>query len=422
VKPAVRIHGIAAGGDGVGTLADGRVVFVPRAAPGDLLELKQVVPSRRFARARIARVMEASPDRVTPPCPHYQGDECGGCQLQHLSAPAQRLARSRLVGDALRRIGHLPVEDPDLIPSETEWEYRSRVTLAVAFPGRGSREPRIGFHRFDRPSQTFELTRCPIARPEVNDLWTAFRDHRAKLPRNTERLILRIDRTGGRHAIVKTTGTDSWPRARELGTSLATAGCAVTLWWQPEGGAARVLFGSSDPYPATVFEQIHPEMGDRVRAYAVGELGDTGGCHVWDLYAGIGETTRRITPFGNRQSAVPTTVESVELDARAVRLAEERGPEDGITRHAGRVEDLIDRLRPAHRVIVNPPRTGLASEVTDRLAARPPNRLVYVSCDPATLARDVSRLATSFRLCRIQAFDLFPQTAHIETVATLEPV
>jgi 23S rRNA (uracil1939-C5)-methyltransferase len=203
----------------------------------------------------------------------------------------------------------------------------------------------------------------------------------------------------------------------------------VTLWWHPEDGAPRVLFGQTETFPATVFEQVHPAMGDRVRAYAVTRLGALDQRHVWDLYAGIGETTLRI--HGLSSSA---TVESVELDGRAVRLADQRGPQERVTRHAGRVEDLITRLRPAHAVILNPPRTGLHPDVINTLmvppsrraaepsnrATEPPSRIVYVSCDPATLARDVSRLASRYRLGDLRAFDLFPQTAHVETVATLE--
>ncbi len=404
----IRVHGIAAGGDGVGTLPDGRVVFVPRTAPGDLVTLRDVRPSRRFARARLDTIIEPSPERVPPACPHYDGDECGGCQLQHLGADPQRAARRRLVGDALRRIGHLAVPDPGLAPSDREWEYRTRITLAIGPGG-------IGFHPLDRADRVFDLTRCPIARPELNARWGSIRARRDLLPRNAERLVLRVDRAGNTHAIVKTRGTRVWTGAAELGTALQESDLPTTLWWEPEGGVARAVFGADDAYPATVFEQIHPVMGDRVRAYAVGQLGDLSGLHVWDLYAGIGETTALL------HGVVPPTIESVELDPRAVRLAEERGPAQGITRHAGHVEDLIGRLRPAGAAIVNPPRTGLADSVAAHLTAASLRRLVYVSCDPATLARDLGRLGSACRLVDLACFDLFPQTAHVETVATLEP-
>lgn len=402
----VRIRGIVAGGDGVGTLEDGRAVFVPRTAPGDLIEPAEVRFAKRFARARIGRVLEASPARVMPACPHYEADGCGGCQLQHLSADAQREARRRLVVDAFRRIGHLEIDEPTLEPSETEWEYRTRVSLAVH--GRT-----IGYHRVGRPGDVFDLVRCAIARPELNALWAALRRRRRLLPTAADQVVLRVDRSGGRHLLVRVKGTEAWIAARELGEALAREGIPVVLWWWPEGGAPRTVYGAREAFPATVFEQVHPVMGDRVRAHAITELGDLAGRHAWDLYAGIGESTRTIRERG-------ATVESVEHDRRAVELAEARGPAEGVTRLAARVEAAIERLHTPDVVLVNPPRTGLGAEVAGHLAVRRPGRVVYVSCDPATLARDAARLADHFRPEHIAAFDLFPQTAHVECVVRFE--
>jgi 23S rRNA (uracil1939-C5)-methyltransferase len=152
-------------------------------------------------------------------------------------------------------------------------------------------------------------------------------------------------------------------------------------------------------------------MGDKVRSFAVEQLGEVGGRKLWDLYAGIGETTAQLVSRGAR-------VESVELDRRAVAEAEARGPT--ARRLAGRVEDVVTQLRPPDGVITNPPRTGMDERVTAELERVRPKCVVYVSCDPATLARDLQRLP-SFRLTAVRAFDLFPQTTHVETVATLEP-
>ncbi len=415
VSEAVRIRSIAAGGDGVGTLGDGRTVFVPRTAPGDLAELTVLSFAKRFARARLDRLVERSPDRVAPPCPHYEKDDCGGCQLQHLHEDAQRTARRRLVADALQRIGRLDAAEPPLEPSDREWEYRAKISLAV-------RGPVIGYHKLGRPDQIFDLRRCPIARPEINRLWTALRANRRLFPRNATHVVLRVDRDGGRHVIVRVKGAEVWLGAREMGESLGRAGVPAVLWWEPEGGAPRTVFGAREAYPAMVFEQVHPGMGDRVREYAVASLGSIAGKHLWDLYAGIGETTRALAALG-------ATVESVELDRRAVALAEARGPADGVTRHPGRVEDALPRLRAPDAILVNPPRTGLGEEVTAQLSERfsssqppAPSTLIYISCDPATLARDISRLRTCCRVRDLRSFDLFPQTAHVETVARLEPL
>jgi 23S rRNA (uracil1939-C5)-methyltransferase len=168
--------------------------------------------------------------------------------------------------------------------------------------------------------------------------------------------------------------------------------------------------GAAGPFPATVFEQVHPAMGDKVRAFALAALGQVQGCHVWDLYAGIGETTSALVLAG-------ASVESVESDRRAVAEAEARGP--AAKRHVGRVERILGRLRTPSLVITNPPRTGMDQRVAAELERLSPKRIVYVSCDPATLARDLTRMP-SFRLVTAVAFDLFPQTAHVETVAVLD--
>jgi 23S rRNA (uracil1939-C5)-methyltransferase len=406
----IRILRLAAGGDGVGRLEDGRAVFVPRTAPGDLVELARVRSHRRFARALIGRVIEPAAGRMVPRCPHYTRDECGGCQLQHLDGETQRAARAGFVGEALRRMARLDRPDPPLAAAPDDWGYRSKLTLHASPDGR-----RIGLHPVDRPDQLFDLEWCYITSPRLMELWREVRRRRRLLPTALQRLVLRLDRSGGRHLVAMVAGTAQWRSARELAGMLASAGVPATLWWQPEGGAARSVAGSDGAFPATVFEQVHPAMGDRAREAALDALGPIAGLHVWDLYAGIGETTARLVAAG-------ASVESVESDVRAVRLADERGPAPSpvIRRHAGRTEDVVASLRDPAAVITNPPRTGMDERVTADLRARRPRRIVYVSCDPATLARDIVRLGSGFEVRSVEAFDLFPQTAHVESVTLLE--
>ena len=396
----VRILRIATGGDGVGRLEEGRTVFVPRTAPGDLVELAHVREHRRYARARMGRVLEPSPARVEPRCPHYVQDDCGGCQLQHLSPTAQREARRTIVGDAFRRIAKLEIGDPELVPASEEFEYRTKITLHVDAGGR------IGLHPLDQPDRVFDLVRCHITRTELMSLWRELRSRRELLPRGLRQIVLRLDRRGERHVILVL--RDDTARAAAAAI-LEALGEGVTLWLQPEGGEARAIGGPGRPFPATVFEQVHPAMGDRVRAHAIAGLSDVAGRHVWDLYAGIGETTAALAGAG-------ASVESVESDPRAVAEAEARGPR--AKRHVGRVERVVARLGAPDLVITNPPRTGMDERVTAALATAAPARIVYISCDPATLARDLTRLP-DFRLQSAVAFDLFPQTAHVETVAVL---
>ncbi|MGH7498030.1 MAG: class I SAM-dependent RNA methyltransferase [Gemmatimonadales bacterium] len=401
----VRILRLAAGGDGIGKLEDGRTVFVPRTAPGDLVELTALREHRRFARARPGRLLEPGSERVEPRCPHFVRDDCGGCQLQHISLPAQQEARRSFVGDALRRLARLDVPDPDLVVAAKAFEYRTKLTLAA---GRGGNP--IGLRRYDRPDEIFALDRCHITIPELMSLWRELRALVRLLPEDLTRLVLRQDRSGGLHVVVRSDAAVVWDAGPKLRAELSSRGQEATIWWHPEAGAPRAVAGAGEAYPATVFEQIHPEMGDQVRHFAVEQLGDIAGRRIWDLYAGIGETTAILAGAG-------ASVESVEMDRRAVATAESTGP--SARRHAGRVEDLLDELSRPDLVVTNPPRTGMDPRVAAAIERARPARVVYVSCDPATLARDITRLP-SYRLSAVRAFDLFPQTAHVETVAVLD--
>jgi 23S rRNA (uracil1939-C5)-methyltransferase len=323
----------------------------------------------------------------------------------HLDIATQRDVKSRMVGDAMRRIGKLDIADPEVIPAPQELGYRTKVTFAV-------RGKVIGLHRLGEAGDVFEVSRCLLIDAALDDLHQRGRALRSLLPADTEQVVLRLDAEGGRHLVVRTTG-GAWRGHADLGKRL---GNDIVLWWHPEDGAARAIHGSSNPWPATVFEQVHPAVGTMVRAEAVTTLlqGRAPAGVVWDLYAGIGETTSMLAKAG-------LEVESVELDARAVALAEERGP-SGPRRLAGDVAHRMVRMSRPQLVITNPPRTGMDEAVTAGLANSGADRIVYVSCDPATLARDIRRLSDAYRLTQVQAFDQFPQTAHVETIATLERV
>lgn len=370
--------------------------------------------AKRYARAEVAGLVAASADRVDPACPHYLGDDCGGCQLQHLTMPAQLAAKRAMVGEALRRIAKLEVEDPEIVPAASAWGYRNKVTLTAAERGR-----RIGFHRQGRAGEIFDLDRCRIADAALMDCWAVVRGHRDLLPEGVDQLVLRRDRAGTVHLTARVTWQTAWVHARQLHAILVRRGAPAVLWWEPEQGAPRAVAGADEAYPAAVFEQVHPAMGDQVRHWAVAQLGELGGTTAWDLYAGVGETTALLADAG-------AAVVSVEVDARAVREAERRGPTAGARRHAGRAEEVVPGLARPDEVVTNPPRAGMDERVSAAIAEAGPRRLAYVSCDPATLARDLARMRSMWRggtpprLAALRAFDLFPQTAHVETVAILE--
>jgi 23S rRNA (uracil1939-C5)-methyltransferase len=401
VTEAVRILRIAAGGDGVGRLADGRTVFVPRAAPGDLIEPAEVRLHARFARAQVGRILEPGPGRVRPRCSHYRDDDCGGCQLQHLDRPGQHAARRAITGDALRRIARLSLDDPDLESTDAEWNYRSRITLAV-----DPRGPVAGFHRAADPDAVFSLVRCEIADERLNTAWSAVSALTSAWPAALSHIVLRLGRDDGVHVVFRgpVKPAPSWGERSDM----------VTWWEAPDAEPRRLNPGADgvERIPPGVFEQVHRVMGARVRDFAVEQLGPVQGKLVWDLYAGIGETSSALAARG-------ALVESVELDPVAVAATPDAG-NSAVVRHTGTVEGWVDRMRPPRAVIANPPRAGMAESVTRALVARRPDRLVYISCDPATLARDLLRLRSAYRVTGLRCFDLFPQTAHVETVVRLD--
>ena len=401
MSESVRILRIAAGGDGVGRLADGRTVFVPRSAPGDLIETVDLRLHARFARASLGRLVEPGPGRVAPRCAHYRDDACGGCQLQHLDQPSQHAARRAIAGDALRRIAKLSLDDPELESRGPEWNYRSRITLAV--------DPRggvAGFHRVGDGEGVFPLVRCEIADERLNAVWHLVASACAEWPAALSHIVLRVGRDDNVHVVfrgpVKPDG--AWGDQPEF-----------VSWWEAPDARPRRLSGGNggaDQIPPGVFEQVHRSMGARVRDFAIEQLGPVDGELVWDLYAGVGETSTLLAQRGAR-------VESVELDPEAVATAERAGA-DRVVRHTGTVESWVDRMSPPSAAITNPPRAGMAESVVRALVSRSPRRIVYISCDPATLARDLSRVGTRYRVSGLRSFDLFPQTAHVETVVRLD--
>jgi len=407
----VAISGIAAGGDGVGHLADGRAVFVPRTGPGEQVRLRDgsVQLHRRFARGEVAEIVAATAERVVPPCPHYDQDQCGGCQLQHLSYPAQLAAKRVIVGDSLRRIGQLDVLDPEIVAAPTQWRYQTALALSV----RGST---IGFHPHDRPGRVFRLNDCHIADPALLELWHALADRLELFPERLTGITLRLDRAGVRHVIAES-GGEPWRTAERLRADVPF-GATLVCWWRPVDGAARVVAGPETGFPATAFAALHPAVADTARQWAVEQLDDIAGKLAWDCYGGSGDTAVLVAQGG-------ATVISVDADEKAVgwarRRPEIRSAGDRVRCIAGQVEDVLPSLPPAQVVVVAPPAAGLHWDVTLRLGGEPVSRLVYLSRHPATLARDLRRLNVNYRLRAVRAFDYLPQTASVLVAASLEP-
>ena len=399
----IDVESIAAGGDGVGR-AEGLVVFVPRTAPGDRARVRMAT-GKRFARGSLETLLSPSVTRVDPPCAHYVADRCGGCQLQHMGYEAQLAAKSGIVRDALQRIGKRESGAPEVVPSPRQWRYRAKLTLAMRATSRGWV---MGLHPYDAPGEIFQLVDCPITDERVVDSWREIMAAAIHLPRADElRGSIRI---ADRGAVAVIEGGREWARADAFFQAVPSL---TALWWAPEGARRRLVVEREHAHAGASFSQINPGVADVLRAYILDRARAHRPATVVDAYAGVGDTAVPLAQAGARVTAI-------ELDRDAAARCTARLPA-GSRVLAGRVEDLLPRAVPADVILVNPPRAGLDEQLTTFLQQRQPlaaRALLYISCNPATLARDLSRLS-AYRLASVRSFDMFPQTAHVETVCEL---
>ena len=382
----VTVESIAAGGNGVAR-ANGMAVFVPRTAPGDLAEVR-ITPRGRFGHGELVRLLEAGEARVTPRCQHYVPDRCGGCQLQHLAYSAQLEVKRRIIHDALVRIARREVELPSILPSPTPWEYRAKLTLTMRHEaGRWI----FGLHAYDNPARVFPLRECPISEPVLLTAWREIDAASSCLPRARE-LRGAVRRIGSELAFYLD-GAADWPRAREFARRSPSL---HLIRWKPDGGESRIVIDRREgDAPTASFEQVNAAVADALRLAVVSRALAVRPTSVVDAYAGSGTTSRMLAEQG-------VTVTAIEVDSDAVSYAASHAPVR-LSVRLGRVEDVLLDVLPADTVILNPPRAGLHARVTHALETHPrPRQILYVSCDPATLARDLARLP-SYRIAGLAA-------------------
>jgi 23S rRNA (uracil1939-C5)-methyltransferase len=403
----VTIDGIAAGGDGIAR-ADGIVVFVPRTAPGDRVRVA-LDTRKRFARGTVEELLTASAERIQPLCHHYRVDKCGGCQLQHIRYEAQLEAKRGIIRDAITRIGKRAVELPDIAASEKQWRYRRKLTLAMR--RRGDEDWVIGLHPYDDPVGVFQLTDCPITDDQVMQVWRQIMEARRFFPPGDElRASVRVADDG---ASIVMEGGNTWPDRAAFFSAVPTA---ATLWWRPLHRARTLVAerGTSTAPGSASFAQINAEVGRALHEYVLDRSAAHRPERVVDAYAGSGATAIPLARSGAR-------VVAIEADRDAAAQCAAQLPE-GSRMIVGRVEDALEQALPADVILINPPRTGIHERVAATLETitDAPRAVMYVSCDPATLARDLARMPR-YRIASLRAFDMFPQTAHVETVCELVP-
>lgn len=402
----VEIESIAAGGDGVGR-SEGLVLFVPRTAPGDLVSVN-FKSKGRFARGSVRSIDRPSPARVDPPCSHYTSDKCGGCQIQHIEYGVQLAQKQQIVRDAMTRIGKRTVETPGIVASPREWEYRTKLTLAIRTIGN---ERIAGLHRYDNPAEVFDLRQCPITDVRVVDTWLEIKQHLELLPGDDPELrgSVRVSEQGTSFVLM---GGSSWQSIGEFADAMKSL---VAIWWDPrEGRRQLVVDRRTHAEPLASFAQINPSAATLLRNHVTAAVKAMSPATLIDGYSGAGEIAIELARMEVRVTAI-------ELDREASEWSRSQLPEGSIAITA-RVEDVLMGEMPADTILLNPPRIGLDEGVTAILenASQKPGRVIYTSCNPATLARDVARMP-GYSIVAMKCFDMFPQTAHVETVCELEP-
>ena len=425
------IESLAYGGEAVAHLDDGRTAFVAGGCPGDVLVAEIVEERERFVRARVCEILTSSPDRVTPPCPYF--GVCGGCTWQHVSEGAQLHAKRRAVVDALTRIGHVGGAEAlvaETVASPSAYGYRNKVELVV---DTSTGRPRLGFHRAGS-AEIVAVDECLLLpkalRRSPKALGGALRYAAGEQDLGLSRVALRVAAHTKDVEIALWGEPGPFPRkpvAGTLGSALRTTSVVRVLAKGPlkerrvsgvevlsgKGYWRERLLGQTMTISAPSFFQVNTTAAEKLVALALDALDIDGSDRVVDLYAGAGTFTLPLAEIAGE-------VVAVEADSSAVRDLR-RNLESGQLWADVIGGDALRELPGIGRVdaaIVDPPRSGLHADAASALAATRALKIVYVSCDPATLARDTVALgACGYTLASATPVDLFPQTFHVEIVA-----
>ncbi len=453
----IPITGIAAEGKAI-TRYDDRVVFVPFAAPGDVADVQVTKKRRSYLEGRIVRFHGRSPHRTEPVCEHF--GICGGCKWQHLSYELQLEAKQQQVTDHFSRIGKLDFPEPEPITAAPETEfYRNKLEFTFTSrrwltedevsSGESFKELRgAGFHIPGRFDKVLDIDRCWLQPDPSNDIRRAIRDY--AIERNIEffdlvrqegflrTLIIRTSTTGEVMVIVVFFKDDGEEIERLLEFTAGRFPGITSLMYVINPKANDTIYdldvhlyrgrdhiteemeGLKFRVGPKSFYQTNPVQARQlygiVKEYALPRKHET----IYDLYTGTGT----IAAFLAGHCGMVRGLEYVDEAVQDARLNAEMNNIDNATFHAGDIRELLTQAftvengRP-DTVVTDPPRTGMHGDVVERLAELLPGRIVYVSCNSATQARDIALLGDAYRVERLRAVDMFPHTHHIESVALL---
>lgn len=418
-----RVVGLASEGQGI-VRHEGLVTFIPFTATGDEIRYQTIQQKKNFAIGKLVTIIEPSPERIIPLCQYF--GTCGGCQLQHINYNAQLEYKRKWIEDALKKIGKLQdITVPPVTPAHLQWSYRRRINLVLKWH---QEVFKTGYIAVDNTSLV-EVESCPIFTDKKDPILKAIQEITGQLRSN--------EPTDGKVTILKSSqgyiihfhfrtlpentfavlsnGLKSYPFI----TGILATSQKKSFQFGVIDTSCEVGGLSFDFNPKT-FIQTHPEQSQNIYT-TIENLGKTlQPRSVLDLYCGIGISTLLLAKLGCK-------AKGVELNPQSIELAKSNAKKNGLPHTQFVIADvekvltqLLENDKPDF-ILVNPPREGLSPKITETLKSKPTKTLVYISCMPATLARDLKSLCESgYKVSSIQAFDMFPQTIHVETVVVLQ--
>ncbi len=439
----LQVDSLAYGGNGVARL-NGFVVFVRRGLPGDRVRARVTKVKRGFAEALAVDVLEPSPSRVDAPCEHYPA--CGGCRFQDLAYEVQAAAKEEQVRDALKRIGGIadaPVEP--ILPAESQFFYRNKLEYSFTQTPSG---PALGFHKAGRWDEVLEIEKCWLTTDLGNAIRNTVRDwareenleayDQAEHTGYLRHLVYREGRNTGQVLVVLVTAPGEkferdyfvevlrrFPEVKSIHWAINDQPSEVTnlpstLLWGDDA-IEEELLGQRFRVRPNAFLQTNTEMAEKLYALAIEYAGLTGTETVYDLYCGTGTIGLSLARHALSVWGVDISEESIACALENLDL-NQIGNAAFFAGNVGQVlEELAERAGAPDVVVVDPPRAGLAGKALRRTGELGAPKLVYISCNPTTLASDVKVLREQYgyELVRTKPVDMFPHTPHVETVSLL---
>jgi 23S rRNA (uracil1939-C5)-methyltransferase len=402
----VRIDSLAYGGDALGRLPDGRVVFVPYAIPGEMVRLSITEDKSRHARGELLEVLKPSSERVTPRCQHFT--TCGGCHYQQMNYPTQLKTKADILREQLERIGGLrefPVVE--IIAAAEPWYYRNSIQFHI------TRDGKLGFQKA-HTNQPFAIQECHLPEAAINRLWPLI--ELEPIP-GMERVSLRLGANEDMMLILES--SDPQPvdfSIEDLAISAVKVSPSGTMVMAGSDYIVMEVSGRQFQVSASSFFQVNTHQAVAMVAYLLDQLPLNENMTVMDVYSGVGLFSAFLAPRVKRLVGIEISPEACE--DYSTNLDEF----DNVELYEDSADNVLSQINfNPNLIVMDPPRAGLGVKTVEGILAQGAAHLAYISCDPATLARDGKQLAAGgYSMVKMTLIDMFPQTYHIESISLWE--